>query len=303
MKPCKKALKSGSLSSLNQPRIRRNSLESPFLRAPYDVREKILRLVVGDHLIHLSSHDPYPGGPCKLDKRHIRHSICVCPFTEDDAYQKFSNGGEEDFAYAGHHMGCLLNESQTTTAQCRIDLQILGASRQSYEEALNLFWNTNMFSFPIDDYRTFSAFVSRLNAQQRGKIAKVQISASSYEDLEQDELSRHVSPEALRQLKGLRTLHIHFLQRPRLFEWINSDPERPDPCRLLYLPPFAAFQGINWKHVTVVVGDDIEAKHSIPPSRWSSHKKRQFAKDLRQRLLNPTEGGVFCTEAIACEDE
>jgi len=94
MKPCKKALKSGSLSSLNQPRIRRNSLESPFLR------------------------------PCKLDKRHIRHSICVCPFTEDDAYQEFSNGGEEDFAYAGRHMGCLLSERQKTTAQGRLDLQI-----------------------------------------------------------------------------------------------------------------------------------------------------------------------------------
>jgi len=273
MKPCKKALKSGSLSSLNQPRIRRNSLESPFLR------------------------------PCKLDKRHIRHSICVCPFTEDDAYQEFSNGGEEDFAYAGRHMGCLLSERQKTTAQGRLDLQILGASRQIYDEAFNLFWNTNILSFPINEYKTFSAFVSRLNAHQKGKIAKGQISASSYDDPERDELSRHISPEVLRPLKGLRTLHIHFVQRPSFCEWIHGDPERPNPYTLLCLPPFAAFQGVNWKHVTVVVCDDVEAKYSIPPSRWSIHKKRQFAKDLRPKLLNPTEGGVICTEAIACEDE
>lgn len=42
---------------LHYPRIERNSLNSPLLSLPGEIREKILKLVVGDKVIHINVSD------------------------------------------------------------------------------------------------------------------------------------------------------------------------------------------------------------------------------------------------------
>lgn len=170
--------------------ITRNASTSPLLKLPGELREKIFRLVVGDQFIHVrlghrgecrSAH--YAGCTTECDLR-LQYATCVATVSENKAYKDFSSGYTDvpqnislDYytpTCGERHQGCKpWNENgnipmiEGKLEQKGLDLSMLGASRQVYEEASLLLWSTNTFSF--EDPESFDKFLKQAHFSPKEK--------------------------------------------------------------------------------------------------------------------------------------
>ena len=105
----------------------------------------------------------------------LRHAICVAKDTESEAYAQATRGygvvprsgsAEHDIACcADRHLACYFTSRKSNLTDVppvptrkRLDLAVLGASRQLYELGYHILWTTNTFSF--DDPVSFIASLS-----------------------------------------------------------------------------------------------------------------------------------------------
>ena len=170
-----------------------------------------------------------------------------------------------------------------------LDLRILGACRQLYEEANVILWTTNTFSF--EDGPSLQEFIQGLHTTQRNKLTRMHI------DLEWDSTSSKQWREALlpslvSKLNALQTLHITFDQGYAaisigdFFRGLQNQLEAPHPL--------LAMQTLALENVTVVISDRVFSQHpeiSDDPNllRWTIEQKREVAEGLRSSLLNGHE--------------
>lgn len=289
----------------DDPSIQRNASTSPLLKLPGELREKIFSLVVGHQFIHL----------IYIPARGIyRHTICTATVSEDEAYEEFMTGTRipsDDSAdyhsvtFRQRHKHCkswdrenerFYDEEQRrlfrlTTAEERrkpmLDLRILGACRQMYEEANLLLWTTNTFSF--ESSTLLKMFIGGLHSTQVKKLTRMHIDFAWNLD-SADEWNRLLRPSFLSKLNSLRTLHATFDQNAHL----------PTSFQRYIVTPLSGMKTLPLRHVTVVVGDDT-VKSSFPQDRWTIAKQREVARDLRNKLLDPKGHEVFAAEMQAIE--
>lgn len=282
--------------------IQRNALTSPLLKLPGEIREKIFSLVVGHQLIHLLY---FP----TLEK--FRHTICTAAASEDEAYEEFMNGhtpsgGSAVFhsvTFKKRHVYCKswVNEnehflhadyrslSRLMTMEERrkptLNLSILGACRQMYEEANVLLWTTNTFSF--EDPPTLRVFIDGLHSTQRNKLSRIHIDFEglSFSAFEWEQALR---PSFLSKLKGLRTLHATFDEFSKHYYGSIT----PTPMSLMQILPL--------QHVTVFIGNIFKRVISEHDT-WTLTQQREAAEALRNKLLNPDGREVLAAEIKAEE--
>lgn len=175
-----------------------------------------------------------------------------------------------------------------------LDLSILRACRQIYEEANVLLWTTNTFSF--EDSMPWSLFVNGLHSTQRTKLTRMHIdfawnisSANEWEAL--------LRPSLISKFKGLRTLHATFDQYFR-----DSSAWTPSVFWQNILTPLTRMQMLPLQQVTVIIDEDIRGL-LCQPSRWPMTQKREEAESLRKKLLNPNGHEVLAVEMKAKEAE
>lgn len=301
--------------------IQRNASTSPLLKLPGEIREMIFSLVVGHQLIHLL-YLPTQG--------RFRHTVCTATTSEDEAYEEFMTGHGHipandsaqfySITFKERHVHCkswsrednrffdaeqqrlfrLMSADERRKPM--LDLSILGVCRQIYEEANVLLWTTNTFSF--EDTTTFRTFVDGLHSTQRKKLARIHIDFA-WVLFSAHEWERSLRPLLLSKLDGLRTLHATFDQ---YFGYHSDILLSPSPSVVHYelpvLEPLSRMQKLPLEHVTVVVGDHIKAQYpQRDMSRWTITKKREVAKGLRSKLLDPNGPAVLAAEMKAEEAE
>ena len=189
--------------------IRTNSEQSPLLRLPSEVREKVLIDLVGENLIHvkylireelndarlaegkeldadhealMTYHFPFP--PRISDKRiqgAFCHAICIAEQSEHRAYVEMIKGyatvpssrstksSDERYDIRHEDYQDLCKDGHLNALT--VDLNVLGVCRQLYEEANFLLWATNGFSF--DDPLSFERFLGSLNPAQKRNITSL----------------------------------------------------------------------------------------------------------------------------------
>ena len=183
----------------------------------------------------------------------------------------------------------------------KLDLAILGTSRQLYKEAFHILWATNTFSF--DDPVSFGRFISSLSIPQVHKLKSLHLSRV-VEDQRSltcgaDRVINHwawtiaCEPSRIKKLRGLRTLHVS------LEQWL-------DPCNVLTpVPgynrrciqqdalPILQLRILALEHVTVVVTDSpaLMEFSEFRAARWSAAEKSELAEEIRVKLLD-TEGAA-----------
>ncbi|MCJ1452201.1 hypothetical protein MMC28_002543 [Mycoblastus sanguinarius] len=86
--PRKRLAVTAATSTATKAITKRNALESPLLRFPGEIRDRIFRLVLGDKFIHLLYIGPSGGNV----QGRWRHRICVADQSEEEAYREFKNG-------------------------------------------------------------------------------------------------------------------------------------------------------------------------------------------------------------------
>ena len=290
-------------------RIRDNKANSPLLQLPSEIREKILVNVLGGNLIHVSYIEE------STDKRNdhlakqihkdveiagLSHAICIASQPDQSTFQNVvsrnifdsddDSWDENPASFYNRHANCKTvrhGPSLGIKTNLKIDLRVLGACRQLYEEANHLLWKTNTFSF--DRPLSFDQFLASLNPAQKHQIGSLQISA--YLVILRG-FSTHWS-QALKMahintLKGVRDLQLCLE-----YTYFNSIWEMEPSVQTIMealendAEPFMRLRALDLKTVTVdvIAGPENCSRHqssdeSITPLLTT------YAEEVRSRLLD-----------------
>lgn len=182
----------------------------------------------------------------------------------------------------------------------KLDLAVLGACRQLYEQAHHILWTTNTFSF--DDPVSFGRFISSLNPAQLHKLRSLhlsrvvgdQTSTTRWRDRVTDHWAWTIAcePSHMKTLRGLRTLHVcleQWLDPCNELTRVDSMQDYNRRCVQQDAQPFLQLRILALEHVTVVVADNpaLMKNPGSRAARWTAAKKNEMAEEMRVKLLDP----------------
>ena len=281
------------------------------LKLPAEIREDILSLVLGRKLIHLVYIR-------RRRRRGLRHTVCTAASSEDEVHEQFMTGythiPTEDSAdfyspiFKNRHAHCKswdLEDDRVWTDEERflsrlktkeerrkpmLDLSILGACRQMYEEANAILWTTNTFSF--EDGLSLQKFIQGLHTTQSNKLTRMHIDVQWDLSGSEEQWREALLPSLLSKLNALQTLHITLDQDYSPIDMADIDRQLENRPSVPH--PLLAMQTMALKTVTVVIGDRVPVRYpgiSDDPNllRWTIEQKREVAEGLRSSLLNGHE--------------
>lgn len=277
----------------------------------------------------------------------FRHSTCVATVSEEEAYNEAS-AGYTTVEWQAHtpprprspnpvwrykdtlryhitpnrtrHVDCGAWATNRQWLRGRqgghsdLDLNILGASRQIYEEANNILWATNTFSF--NDPVTFGKFMASLNTAQKKKLKNLHLSSIFYEECVPETVwDQTITKRLVRVLHGLRTLHLCIEIRATRSLFCHSKPREEFVWTDLddLFRPFLLFRMLPLTKATVMVSDSIpyfdhlNDDDEIPTLftgdgthyRLTATEKRGLAEVLRGKILDPQTAENFEEEEKA----
>ncbi|KAG4441747.1 hypothetical protein IFR05_002738 [Cadophora sp. M221] len=164
--------------------IEQNRRSGPLLSLPGELRNHIWGYVLGFQLVHVMEERIHPN-QTSPDLR-LYHTVCESPITEKQAYDLSRNEPYETLVTGPMSRmvtKCDLRHCHNRHAVCydalrhgptkRLHIDLLSVCRQTYMEAIRLFWGTNTWS--IDDFQSFRIFFARRNTLQRSLMKKVHL--------------------------------------------------------------------------------------------------------------------------------
>ena len=228
--------------ALTKSRVAKNASTSILLKAPVEVRDQILRLVLGDRTIHIKYMTSRKGISWAESKDAdeeafepgLYSAFCVAEKSEQEAYDEanHSSGNVQPNEDPMHiepckdrHKDCLIrvflwNKISAEKLQGRLtfnkDLSVLAVCRLLYEESNNVLWQTNTFAF--DDPECFRAFIASMNTSQKHKLKRIHIRINVTMDQKWYDWEKYgpwakvLVPRILTPLHNLSVLHLSFDQ-------------------------------------------------------------------------------------------
>ena len=171
-----------------------------------------------------------------------------------------------------------------------LDLSVLGACRQIYDEAKAILWTTNTFSF--EDGLSLQKFIQGLHTTQSNKLTRMHIDMEWDLSRSKEQWREALQPSLISKSNALQTLHITLDQdyMPIDMADIGRQFENKPPAP----HPLLTLQTLTLKTVTVAIGDRVFVPYpGIPDEmnelRWTIAQKREVAQGLRSSLLNGHE--------------
>ncbi len=245
----------------DKSRVEKNASTSILLKAPVEVRDNILRLVLGDRMVHiqyLSTEDLAKIGwtePSNTAEKQATGSLCssfcVAEKSEQEAYDEANQSSGEWQAAEdpdhiptcnGRHKHCLhkhwlgggVRYSEPSTERLQAErltfnnnLTVLAVCRLLYEESNNVLLQTNTFSF--HDSQSFAKFHATMNPAQKHKLTKIHISLDVLTDERYfDRWSPTLKSRILTPMKNLEVLHLSFDQYCDWYDKFDRHAGAPD---------------------------------------------------------------------------
>ena len=274
-------------------RIRDNAAQSPLLSLPGEIRDEILRYLLGEKCVHVKLSD-------SIDGLHDWDGYNCC--TRSDSYKTFvcqertkSDTVAAEMPHVSHRhcQDAFLKPweqklqmiSRSKPVQ-RLDLAALGSCRQLYEEAHWILWCTNTFVF--DESCSLIAFVARLNPAQRRKINSISLYAESYLHTANlfgpRKMSKDHQKVTLKTVDGLTNLQHLDLDMHCSYN-VNRSGEPGGDLRVAryFFDWFKPMRALPLQQATVRL---------VLQDRWS-HKRQNnpelihLAQEFREALLDP----------------
>ena len=209
---------------------------------PAEVLDSILKLLLGDRMIHICHFKHYelkqilPTSAWRAVPNHgsLVSAFCVADRSEQQAYDEaiLSEGvqstGDPDYIQTckDRHKYCLMcnhGEKHFSVAERRAgrltfnkNLSVLAACRQLYEASNSILWQSNTFSF--DDSFAFQTFLSGMNSSQKRMLKRIHINTFMKVDevlfrtIDSTDWEKVMSPRVLKPLKNLSNIHLSFDQ-------------------------------------------------------------------------------------------
>ena len=236
--------------------------------------------------------------------KDLCHIICHAP--ADIRHRPFAVGDHPEYEIPrgkGGLLTCCVNtvawpKSRTAERAKRVlDLSILRASRQLYEEAGHILFTTNTFSFcePHD----FTIFARSLNPAQRRKIRSLEFGVTFgerfsnryFEEPKAWELHACKSPIVV-ALSGLKKLYLHLTQHsdtplmPSMFRFLpRSEVEKVDIVRGGF-SQFRGMKALDIKTLCITISDDQFDVLGYLSQRLTDHQKNTLIDEFRIELLD-----------------
>lgn len=210
----------------------RNQLNSPLLRLPLELRNRIWREVLGESLIHLK----YDSQDHELDfedhdsiyhstfqRRPWRHIVCQDDGPEDRPEKKwvpnkwygYAPGAENKVLMVRPHGDCDLNYEEPTSSgpidfwdHDTMRLTVLRVCRQMYVEANRILWTTNTFSFSSG--RTFQRFMMTRTIHQKRLIRNLRFEME-WAFGEEKRWNSALSMPLIRSMIGLQSIRLNIV--------------------------------------------------------------------------------------------
>lgn len=164
--------------------------KSRLIELPPEIRQMILRYVLGDHLIHIECNRKGSNPPSQeasimhQPRQKFHHAVCIENKFEDAIYEESKNGCSEDlhgksrttpsdrparrhhqctkWLEASHSRSVSPNESKPPH---QVDLSLLQVNLKIHDEAAHILFTTCAFSF--SNASTFLQFVGSLDPVQQ----------------------------------------------------------------------------------------------------------------------------------------
>lgn len=312
----------------NRRRIKTNAFTSPLLVIPAEIRNNILTNAFGNRLIHIDIKTQAYSHPQGV---FLKHYFCQSDMTEFEIRDEAREGTAE--VPEGDTKEYYITPNRTRHAHCfpdhgdsqsRLDLNILGASRQLYEEGNHILWTTNTFSFTQS--QTLRLFFGSLNAAQKRKLTRLHIAA----DMKNSEWEGHTMTDSFKWemaiklnlgfLKNLTTVHLTLelqddaspssaaLARQQFGIYRDDDIRdlKEDPEIQLWWLKYRtrAFLSLRTlpsiKTATMVISDDVSFYRRFPDAdRWTAAAKNEFADAYEAALLDSDSARTIKAEEKA----
>ncbi|KAK4545372.1 hypothetical protein LTR36_003552 [Oleoguttula mirabilis] len=172
-----KVLAAKAVSTSNQDLYDANAQNSPLLRLPPEVRNRIWYFLLCDgETIHVR-------GRTKQGRPVVKYSICSAVTNDEDtamAIRAHNGNGEEGDpscdTYQARHSKCFSHlRAESTPREHRLSLSVLAVSRQIHQEAALLPYQGNTFS--IDALEYLGPFLKALVPAQANAIEKMTLAS------------------------------------------------------------------------------------------------------------------------------
>ena len=274
---------------------------------PFELRNKIWKLVLGDQLIHLQyiEKEQWLDGERRVEKkRRCKHVVCQCDHPEMEPSQveiewrqphrqcESELWGKWGFSYD-------FGFERMRGGPESMDLRALQVCQQIYSEANSVLWTTNTFSFD-QSTSTFVAFMESRTTRQKQLLRKLRLQMVwHWED--DDAWNRIFGMPLIRSLIGLRSLHLqinHSRKNAR-------DRSMEDRGRALGLFRMRAQEFVDkvaavpLSNVKVFISEHYPSDNS--ESRFQDLQRRvenrlKYVGRLRRELLNSMEAEMDARE-------
>ena len=186
----------------------RNSLASPFLRLPLEIRRELYRAILGERLVHVR----LAMGDIAL--KPWRHVICQHGHPKHlraEQHRSLTTARAAD-DWEPQHRLCKwetyynpdTKEGSNYWDDERMHLAILRCCRQMYMEANPILWSTNTFS--IHDHRTLKEFMAERNATQKAYMRKLRLRLDMKQRYQVHYRRQFLTPELMHSLSALNHL-------------------------------------------------------------------------------------------------
>ena len=307
------------------------------LKAPLEVRDNILRLLLGDGLIHIQYITEGDIADSKFSEMKspdivpaysgLCSAFCVAKKSEQEAYDEanLSSGkvqatkGLNDIATCkDRHKNCLMcgdkKEKIAVTAErltFTSNLSVLAVCRLLYEESNNVLWQTNTFSF--DDSLSLTKFFLNMNVSQKHKLKKLHIRMDMAINAEKRKLPYinwrvAIAARMLAPLQNLSIIHLSFDQWSPNNGYRAISHAQSRAHVKIATDAFLNLRALPWKdehdasrgkHVTVIISDDASTETGHHTRRWTKAEKLESAETLRASLAAPNSAEIYAAEKVS----
>ncbi|KAK0333755.1 hypothetical protein LTR91_020205 [Friedmanniomyces endolithicus] len=271
--PRLKVLSTSSRTSEQQAIYEANAANSPLLKLPPEIRNRIWHLVLGGRTIHISSSSV-------MGRRRRFYSVCQVPGSDDESAKKIKqhnalSGDAEGFeSHRRRHDACQISQSTATTDYAsQSSLNVLRTCRQAHEEGALLPFKLNDF-----DFHSFAHLVPFLQGLFQAQAHAIEmITLACFAPHTTLTLARLVKT----RLKGLRQL--------RCFVEVNIYGTSLPVFRPSWSKALSQFNGLAITSATVLAYNGFSGLMRSPPAGCSREVMRDWAKETEDGLLVAAE--------------
>ncbi|KAL8650956.1 MAG: hypothetical protein Q9210_003519 [Variospora velana] len=303
--------------------IARNASESPLLRLPFEIRNRIWKEVLGNNLVHIQySYDDQSVGYETNEEMHRyenscwtwiskktygsawRHLICADDGPEDrpdkkkvgyrcfDASQKVTSWVRpHENCHSFYRLNGPSRPLDSGWEHATMRLTVLRASRKLYVEANQIVWTTNTFSFT--DSITLKRFMMTRNIHQRRLIRSLRLEMEWDCDEVDSAWNGALSKDLIKSLSGLRSL--------RLQVETDLDRENYRLVRKYFLQTTRHCEGL--RRLSTLPLDKVEVVVKLPTYRIENDVNDLLPKSAREEIARDVEKMLLDSKAMEVHQE